>query len=554
MRGNLIGNFQDEWAEKQAKKTALVKAAKPAGSRLDKRAERLEKRRWFQADLFFFTLRGSFGVSLAAHAYRFVNPQFSHDSLLINQNDCAWQITLGRFLQPVYLALRGSLCAPLLTGLLATTFLFLAVYTILRLLDISSKPVAFALCGLLETHASITYTHATYLPWSDVFLLALLFSTLAVWFFFRVYGGVWIAPVFLVLSLGLYQAHFQTALTLFLLCFLRDALAGKKAVPILLRGVLSILTLLTSLLLYAGVYQAVLWCTGVQPKAFYNSLLTVGDYTDVKILPLLLDTCLEPLRSLLHPETFQSLPAAILNGGFLVLFLVDTGMLFWQKKRPPGNGFLTLLLLVLLPPGSNAVYFISKGVEHDLMTFSFSFFYLLPALTLERWNKENFQPFQNMATKIGPILRKAALTGLFLLVFWNGIFSNQVYLKKSLQEQGTLSLMTRLLDRMEQTPGYVPGETPVLVIGRLDNGPLSTPRAGFSHISGVGSDYNFAVTYYDTFRWYCEEILGYTIQMAPQSVRNEQEKHPDPEIEAMPVFPAKGSVKMQKNRLVVRLS
>jgi len=516
--------------------------------------DRREKKRWFQKDLFWFTLRCTVGINLAAHAYRFFNPLFSHDSLQINQDDAAWQIALGRFLQPLYGILRGSLCTPLLIGLLATAFLFLAIYTILRLFDLSAKPIVLALCGLFSVNASVTYLHATYLPWSDMFLLAFFLSTLSVWFFFRVHGGVWIAPLFLVFSLGLYQAYFQTAAALFLVYLLRDTASGKKAVYVLLRGFLAISTLLTGLLLYAGLYGGVLACTGVQPKSFYNSPLSVLDFTGVSIPQLLLGTFLEPIKSLIHPETFQRIPAAVLNGMFLFLVLVDLGIRFRQKKTPVSNRLLTVFCLVLLPLGSNAVFFLSKGVTHALMTLSFSIFYLLPALTLERWKREKFLLCQKIPAEISRNLYRGACAGLLLLVFWNGVFAQQVYLKKSLQEQGTLSVMTRILDRMEQTPGYLPGETQVLVMGQLDQGPLSQPRAGFSHIDGVGATFNFGVTYYDTFRWYCENILGYSICMAPQSVRNELEKHPDPDMEAMPVFPAKGSVRMVDERLVVRLS
>ena len=56
----------------------------------------------------------------AAHIYRFTSAAFTHDSLLLNQSeDRSLQISLGRFLQPLYWKLRGDIPAPFLVGLAA---------------------------------------------------------------------------------------------------------------------------------------------------------------------------------------------------------------------------------------------------------------------------------------------------------------------------------------------------------------------------------------------------------------------------------------------------
>ena len=50
---------------------------------------------------------------LILHGYRYVSLGFSHDSLAFAwPDDLAWQLSLGRFVQPVYWAFRGSVGAP----------------------------------------------------------------------------------------------------------------------------------------------------------------------------------------------------------------------------------------------------------------------------------------------------------------------------------------------------------------------------------------------------------------------------------------------------------
>lgn len=51
------------------------------------------------------------------------------------------------------------------------------------------------------------------------------------------------------------------------------------------------------------------------------------------------------------------------------------------------------------------------------------------------------------------------------LVWGNIQTANALYLKKDLERQATLSRMTELCLRLDQTEGYVPGETPVVFIG-----------------------------------------------------------------------------------------
>ena len=50
---------------------------------------------------------------LICHLFILMNPSYSHDALLVvSETDNAHQIALGRFLQPIYRAIRGNVTAP----------------------------------------------------------------------------------------------------------------------------------------------------------------------------------------------------------------------------------------------------------------------------------------------------------------------------------------------------------------------------------------------------------------------------------------------------------
>ena len=119
--------------------------------------------------------------SLLAHGYRYLSLSFSGDSMLLAQvGEELYQTSLGRFLQPVYWQIRGYITAPFLIGLFATAFLSLSAMLVIRLMRIS-KPLHIALvCGVLTANETFAISNATYLPWTDVYALALLLSLLGV--------------------------------------------------------------------------------------------------------------------------------------------------------------------------------------------------------------------------------------------------------------------------------------------------------------------------------------------------------------------------------------
>ena len=122
----------------------------------------------------------TFLAMLVAHAYRYMALGFTDDSVeIVQRTDRYWQIALGRWMQPVYWELRGDIVAPYLIGLLSCLFLGAAVCLIVHMLDLRSKGSIAMLCALLAGNATLTFSNATYISWSDVYMLALLLAVAA---------------------------------------------------------------------------------------------------------------------------------------------------------------------------------------------------------------------------------------------------------------------------------------------------------------------------------------------------------------------------------------
>lgn len=85
--------------------------------------------------------------------------------------------------------------------------------------------------------------------------------------------------------------------------------------------------------------------------------------------------------------------------------------------------------------------------------------------------------------------------------------------------------MTRVVDRIEQVEGYIPGETPVEFLGDIQRSQLAMTRPAFAHLGSLtGTEENYAITYGDTFWMYLEDVMGYPIKRFRETKNEEQER------------------------------
>ena len=473
--------------------------------------------------VFFFTAVFFF----CAHLYRFSTLGFTHDSLLLDQSqDAASQLALGRFMQPLYWQIRGDIVVPFLIGLLAYAFLALSIVLMASLLRIRSTLSIALACMVLSVNATVSIGNATYISWADVYMLALLLSTLSVYLFCRFRFGFLASPFLLCASLGLYQSYLQTAILLYLMVLVHKVLDKASVRSVFCAGIAMVAQLLAGLLLYAFVFPRVLAHAGIGIASTYNGLSGVGDYTGVSLLSLVKEAYVYPFQSALHPQTHLPALAALL---YALLFAVTAIMLAFLARShalPASSLGMIVLLLAFMPLGANITYVISKGMVHVLMCYSFFLFFLFPISLAERLQAGPFTSARTM---------RAILTVAFsTLYLCNVVFANQLYLRRDLEMQSTLSLMSRIIDRIEQTDGYVPGETPVAFIGSLN------------------STYTASISYEAGYSWYLSQILGSPIPMISQ-----QELAQTPiwqDALAVPIFPEDGCCQMIDGILIIHLS
>ena len=480
----------------------------------------------------------------AAHLYRFTSAGYTHDSLLINQSDDRLsQIALGRFLQPLYWKLRGDIPAPFLVGLSSCVFLGLAICLVADSLCITNTLSTALICAALTANATLILSGSSYISWMDVYMLSFLLSAACVFVCNRWRFGFLASPFLLCASLALYQSYISCAALLFLMLLVKSAFEGYSPRSIILCALRYVLVLFAGLALYAAATSLVLHQTHMTLSTGQNSIAHVGQFDGISLFSLLADTYLYPLRYMLAPQTHLSRFCALAVIGVFALGLICFIYLLHVRKVPLPAACLAVFFTMLMPFAANAVYFISKGFIHEAMIYAFFLALVFPIFLID-------QAVCNSSARMLRLIRTLSAASLLFIYGCNSVTAHQLYLRRDLEFQSTLSVMTRVIDRIEQIENYEPGFTPIAIVGSLSDSYVSMERPGFGHLSAYGSNH-YALTYTETNTWYLWQILGYPANLVDANTHRELAMRPD--VRAIPSFPAKDCCQMIDGTLVVRI-
>ena len=492
------------------------------------------------------------------HGYRYVSLGFSHDSLAFAwQPDLEWQISLGRHMQPFYWwIIRGRIAAPFIVGVLSYGYMVGSVYGVASLLDLKAKTTLFLLAGLMCGSLAFIALDATYSHTADVYMLALMLNIAAAWLCLRGrrrVPSVLAAVVLLVISTGLYQAYLQvfTALTM-VWALLRLLKTDDRAIPeAVARCAQSFLALMLAMALFFVGYYVVMAVTGVEAVSKVNSIGGMKVLSGAALVDMVKTTWKMPLRQL---GRLQGRIAPLARMLTAVVLMTGAAATIFTARRSRVSAWQALgmaVLALLLPFGMNWICLFCGGVVHDLMMYA----YIVPLLAALAANERAWNlALADEGKQIGKKTRAAACVlplAVLTLLFDRGIYANQIYLKKDLEYDTTLSVMTRVVDRIEQVEGYIPGETPVEFLGDIQRSQLAMTRPAFAHLGSLtGTEENYAITYGDTFWMYLEDVMGYPIKRFRETKNEEQERVTDD----MPCFPDKDSVQMVDGVVFVKLA
>ena len=482
---------------------------------------------------------------LLAHGFAWFNLFPSHDGTILVFDADVVMLQLGRWVELLYFRfVRGRINAPWLNGAFTIVWTSLAVYLVGKLLQLGKK-ATIALCAVFSTAISVTLLYATYYDKTDLYACAMF---LAVWGVYAVrrfrcrWWGVLFCSGCLCLAMGLYQGYIEFAIGLFLICLLRDCLTEDLAwAEYLRRGVTAVVSLLLGGVLYAVSLKVVLAYKHLELIDSDNGLQQMGRAGVADYLARLPGAYKQVFTTLLGYDVWNNRGMRLATAVCLLLGLAC--LVLTLRKKPLRAAVQVVILLVLLPLGLNVVYLLSERHPTLLMLYPV---YLVYALVL-------------LLTGLEPdtIPHSAAWLACLLCAFitvQNVIYANGAYTYRKLVYENTRSLVYTIMAKVEDLPGYVEGETPVVFSGdctdsnfTYHNDLIRLYEEGETGLSGS------AITYDGTIKWWFGNIMGSSAKVVNTQAELDAWAE-NPAVQAMPSYPASGCIAMVDGAAVIKLS
>lgn len=418
------------------------------------------------------------------------------DSMYFDQN----MITSGRWLLTVACGFSSYFSLPWVTGMLAMFFLALAAAALVMVLEVENKLTVFAISALFAVFPAVASTFA-YVYTMDGYMIALFLAVLSVLFTKQYQKGFLAGAVCLGCSLGIYQSYLPFAVLLsmymvVIICMSEDSTAAKakKILHYLYMGVggaCFYMIMLRLLLLIQGKelanYQGIdagIGSAANPQMSFVQRLVSV--YRDFVAFSVKGHVVFNNVYS----------AGAVLLLVISLVILLGTMCVCRKWWKSPWFFAIIIVLILGVPVASNLILIISPQVTyHLLMRYHWVLFLIFTIAFMDRYASER-QSFLHWMT----------LVSVIVLLLNYAVTDNIAYSNLQKKYEKTYAYCLRLLDRVEQTPGYYPG-IPVAMIGVVSDeqypktditGAVTDPMIGMNGdmLLYTGANYEAFYRYY----------------------------------------------------------
>ena len=492
-------------------------------------------------------------LGLLTHGYAFFDAAFTHDSLNALYADTvenAWKISLGRIFKPLYQTLiRGEFAAPWLIGILSLLWAGLAIFLIVRMFAVQAPICITLISGICIANLTYTLTAATYIYDLDANMLAFFLAALAAFLWKRKRFVSLLGALCVTIVLGIYQSYVSVSIVLIILMSLTNLLNGKSFGQTLTKGLTGCIMLVLGAVIYALSLSAIRTFTGTSMNtSLANNLGQLSELSINGILYACRNTYGIMYVQLIH-DWMTIFPLWFIKVSHIALAASAILPFFAYIKK--GIGFKEALLFAMLLFCIPLAVFLSMILSsfdalHQLMLHSLWLLYIFPVLVV----------YHSPASTKSCIIRisRALIALIITILVWGNIrTANALYLMKDMQYDASKSLMTRVLYRMEASQNYVPGETPVALIGTSSLLTQIPYTERYERLAGIQTNLiaRFPETSYDPQY----KLLSYTLSSPILLCSDETyiSLKNSAEVMQMPFYPDEGCMQLIDGTLVVKL-
>lgn len=488
------------------------------------------KREWRLA---FLT---AFLTGLLIHMPAMLSDIPNHDglsSIWFDQN----MITSGRWFLTVACGFSSFYTVPWVIGILGLFYLGVTAAALTELLEVRKNWAIVAVSGLLVAFPAITSTFA-YVFTLDGYMLALLLAVLAVLFTKKYRYGFLPGGFCLALSLGTYQSYLAFAMILSVFAILMLAMERTGTAEKVKKGLRYLYMGVLGAVLYYVILQVLLQLQGKELDSYQgisglssDAASSAGIFS--RIVGMYRDFIGFSLKGNVLLNNWISAAAWIL---LVCAALTAAVFLAVRRKWWKNVWFFVIMVVALLalPLVTNVILFVSPSVTyHLLMRYQWVLFPIGIVAFMDR---------HAGAVRGGAALEWTVFGAAFVLVFFYGVTDNIGYSNLNRKYEKTYAYCVRLLDRIEQTPGYYQG-IPIAMVGVVGDEQFPETDITLPVTSGmIGINGDILLYTGENYRLFIQNYLGATLNIL--SAEAMAEMYYDEEYIGMDSFPGENSIKI----------
>ena len=488
------------------------------------------------------------GVSIfyfAANAFALLNFYPQHDALnhaFYFSGD--WEYQMGRFSHHLFGLLRGNVViSPWLIGMISVFSLIFITYMLTELFELDKPVTIIAAAAVLSANITHTELLSVFIYIEDVCMAAALLACFSIYLTYKTKSKVSriVSVVLLVFSTGLYQSFISFAAVLVLMMIMKTLIQKKSfSFENYKINFEQILMIAAAVLLYFAVNKIILSVKGLPPTGGEHS---ISNFLDENFsIRKRLKTSFDPyIKWFLFTNTTSINIFQLCNwllGGIPVILFISARK-YKKINIKTMVGFVILFFASIIASITIQMLTGAKGFR---IIYSFYLFYILTLFLVSHFSKflENIR-FCRYIKCIVMVL--VCIITWFNIVYSNGAFSVQ----KVLYDRA-VSVWTRVLDDVYETPGYIHNQTPVVLVGdyKLNRYAYNITK----EYKSLPAFSNTSVTYNLTAKSFLG-ILGEKTQIIMDD--NEIAGFTSlPVVKEMPSFPYDGYCKIVDGYLVIK--
>lgn len=475
---------------------------------------------------------------LIAYMSAFTNKFLNYDELEYLFSKGA-TLDSGRWMLALTSCIFPDVSMPWIYGVITVIFLSVAACVIIRTFEIKSRVLQAILAGIMVTFTVETYTLA-YMFTAVPYALAVLMITVAIYYYLhgKKYKLI-VCALLICAALGIYQAYISLSASLFVAyCIAKTFDAEWDWQRILRKGIECICVLICAIILYFAANKIIMTVTGTEYNTYADNAMTISGETIVQSILnayRLFVICILRQQFLLVPNLFST--------GFHVVLLTICTLIAAREiiqNMSSGKRVLSTVLCLCFPIAINCLVVVTSG-WHQVEFYGFAVVYVLAAVVLDT----------EIGKRRGQLHDVGALC-LAAIAVCCIFYSNKIYLKQKLVYEESYGYFQQISSMAKMLPEYTGKER--LVFAGTPRNIYSVPEIDMYNVISIR---NNLTSGYSRNR-FLNNYLGYDIDVENMICTTYNTGFfPDDDLieiyEAMPTFPADGSIMKIDDMILVKL-